>query len=160
MPTKSVDAVAGATILASDLNNVRSDFAEIRKTADKTLSNVAVLEDDNHLTFSVGANESWLIIIFIQFSSSAVADFKCDFTVPSGGAFRWSSYEGSNHLGGTGTFTLAGNGVGARLERVMWGTVRTASTTGTVDFRWAQNTGEVSNTVVYAESLLLARHIA
>ena len=57
----------------------------VRKTADETVSNSTVLQNDDHLVLSVGASDVWDILMVLRINSSAVADFKWVFTVPASG---------------------------------------------------------------------------
>src|SRR5262249_33476391 len=76
---------AGPTGPAGQVNVI------IRKTADESLANSTTVQNDDQLSFAVGANESWVFEAWIViFSSQSAPKFKMTFTVPTGATIRWS----------------------------------------------------------------------
>jgi hypothetical protein len=94
--------------------------AVVRKTANETVSWSASLQNDDHLTFNIGANETWVVtyhIIATTQSASATPDFKFGFAVPSGATTSaygivapLSSNPSSSLITSTSTCGLAGDG--------------------------------------------------
>jgi len=114
----------------------------VRKTVDETVSNSSTIQNDDVLTFAIGASETWEFEAYVLVTSGPNADFKCDFLLPSGATTRWSgllsdtaaSY-GVSSTGSTATFTVTNVGTEFVLIR---GTVVNSTTAGNVQFRWAQ----------------------
>src|SRR5690606_26427777 len=86
------------------------------KTEDETVNNSATLQDDDDLSFAIGANEVWAVEIYVQVNSSSSADFKYALSVPSGATLLatqhpyWdtddtleTSYQTSSGIGASGT---------------------------------------------------------
>ena len=128
----------------------------IHKAAHEIVNNSTTLQNDDHFVFAVTANSRWVVELHLNMISSAVADFKFDFSVPSGGYHGltldtsgttfWNQAAASTITACAGSQTLA----------VLRGTIVIGSTAGNVQFRWAQNTAEATNTTVYADSILVA----
>jgi hypothetical protein len=142
----------------------------VRKTADETVNNSITLQDDDQLLFAVEANSFYIFTLFVTYNSSTVADWKWNFSVPASTTGRRKSdvlASGATSCGGS--TTLASNvitqevnsigGTASDCENVITGQVATSGTAGNVTFRWAQNTAEVSNTIVRANSYLTWRKL-
>lgn len=129
----------------------------VRKTADETISNDTVLQDDGQLKFTVPANSVYYFIQLVKFISTAVADIKMNWSLPAA-----ASIEYQTQASGT-TYTTAGNlvlsGTGGNIVRTLNGIVIIGATAGEVQYRWAQQTAEVSDTKVLKDSCLLAFRI-
>ena len=143
-----------------DWNATHTGLTIVRKTADEIVNNSTVLQNDDHLLFAVAANEVWEIRVAMIVASTAVADFKYAFTVPTGGAIY---APGGYTTDSDATIAVA----------VLYTANQTMSTTvavnrryigganaGNVQFQWAQNTAEVSNTKVLANSYIIAHKLA
>jgi hypothetical protein len=147
----------------------------VRKTADQTVNNSTTLVNDTHLLFAVGANEEWSFLLKVLLDGNGPADFKAFFTLPSGadlqgrasfttpaGAvggdnFGVSAYETTPlPISGPGSPTM-GNG---KLSLVLHAIVMVAGTAGNVQFQWAQNTADSSDTKVMTDSMIVKRRIA
>ena len=133
------------------------------KAADETVNNSTVLQNDNDLLLSVGANEKWLIKMILRITSSAVADFKFLFTVPAAGAIK------GYRSGEVGMLTGVNNpiapldltassvlecGAADRWCEVV-GIYSGGANAGTLQLQWAQSTAEVSNTTLLATSCII-----
>ena len=131
----------------------------LRKTADETVNNSVTLQNDDHLvTATLPASSAWAFDLLLVTVSSAVADFKFMFTGPAGTIFNLAflvggtTYEGGTLTEGSTAGFVSGNGG----EVPVWirGTLTLGGTAGTLQLQWAQNTAEVSNTVVQLGSYL------
>lgn len=141
------------------------------KTADETVNNSAVLQDDDHLFFPVEANESWYVeVTALMTAVSATADYLIGWSGPAGATATWSHDSGANSawvnvaVGGTpntmktlsDTVTvgaLAGT-FGTRFS----GVFNSSATAGTIKFRWAQNTQTAENSkILLGSNLRLTR---
>lgn len=137
----------------------------IYKTVTETVNNSTVLQNDNELLFPILANEKWTFISLIIYNSSAVADFKLDYTIPAGASGKFSSFNWvSSGVAGEyfipiGSVTNAA-GAAADMGLLLSGYVANGATAGNVQFQWAQNTAEVSNTQVLLGSWILAHKVA
>lgn len=144
------------------------DTIRVRKTADETVNNSATLQDDDDLKFPVGLNETWYFMATMRTDSGATPDIKVAVTVPTA-ADIIATFMGT-HTDGTykvttmnvsGTAISAyGAGAGTTWSLTIIGTVRTGANTGNVQFQWAQNTANASDTKVLADSVLVAWRIA
>lgn len=154
------------------------DVVVVRKTADKTLNNVNVLENDDHLLMAVGANEVWQIDIFILFYGEPTADIKLGFSYPVDCLLRWGfpSHSGDIFLGIWGynppgdapylkvqdqTLTTAtGNDsthpTGGHLSIILIN----GANAGNVNLQWAQVKATVGDTVVLENSCIIAHKLA
>lgn len=150
---------------------------KVRKTADKTLNNVDVPENDDHLLLAVGANEIWQIDLFILFDGDAAADIEFGFSYPVGCLIYWGpvgagdenvlytwgkSAAADLHKLRTEVFTLiqgvAGVGQigGIRFSLI----IVNGANAGNVNLQWAQNTATVADTTVKENSCLIAHQLA
>jgi len=137
----------------------------VYKTADETVNNSTTYQDDDHLVKALGANETWTITYYLRYSSSAVADFKHKFTVPSGTTGWWTAH-GNN---GNYVYQWRGDAItdegtqnsGDSVKEliILVAYVKTSSTAGNITLQWAQNTAEVSNTVLSEGSYLEAKKL-
>lgn len=145
----------------------RAFYANIRKTVDETINNVGVDQADNEMTIPVAANGGTFGIRVVFFYSSATAaKLRCRINAPAGTVGRI----GVHGLVTTAVVTsgdlvaaavtiesgtdlaVAGAGVGTVLMGVLEGEATIGANAGNLTFDWAQNTADVSNTVVYARS--------
>ena len=155
--------IAGSTALASDILNL---VKLIRKTADETVNNSAVLQDDNELFLPMLANEVWQITLSLIVNSSAVADLKLGFTAPAGAAmYSYSRYIREDNVVCDGFASLAATlllrGVGANeMPIFLTGIVINGANAGNFQIQWAQATAEVSDTKVLTNSYIIAHKMA
>lgn len=138
----------------------------VHKTADETVNNSTTFQDDDELILPVLANEVWEFTLHLLYDSSAVADIKVGWTVPTGTTMYYSAIyldtalaeATSAHLREGNALTIGG--AGAFRHAVLSGIILTAATAGDVKLRWAQNSAEVSDTKVLKDSCIVAHKIA
>ncbi len=125
------------------------------KPSDETISSNATLQNDDALLFAVGANEKWQFEGFLRWTTTAAADFKLQFTGPSGSVGFYTIEEITGGIGNGGselnsplTYTAAS---GSAFFR---GAIANGGTAGNLQLQWAQNTSDASNTTVHAGSYL------
>lgn len=140
----------------------------VRKTVDEIVNNSTTLQNDDVLKVALAANEAASFLFQIFSESSAVADIQYAITVPAGATLIWSkaSGVGVSPTGGVQPFTTitasgtaqadVGAGAGDKRAVTIIGTVVNGATAGDLQLQWAQNTAEVSDTKVFANSILLA----
>lgn len=139
------------------------------KTADETVNTSATLQDDNHLSFAVAANETWTFEALLYVTGNTTADLRVAATWPSGATgilavhgsrasdALVSAFDATSTSGGA--VGQIGVDTGPRLVRVV-GTVEVSSTAGTVQLQWAQQTSTGADTTVKRGSSLVATRIA
>jgi uncharacterized membrane protein len=139
----------------------------VYKSAGETVNNSITLQNDDDLLFAVGANEKWHFFLYLIYTSSAVADFKFAFTVPATGALQRitaglvGALTGETGVlteqDGTAVLTLAGAGA----YRVLLAWYRySGGNAGNIQLQWAQDTQEVSDTIVSNGSHIIAFKLA
>ena len=134
----------------------------LRKTADEGVTNSTTLQNDNHLSQAVAANEVWEFEAFLlATSSSATPDIKVGFTWPSGATCTWqaTSIDGttlSNYVPVTAsgssiapTITASAN----TLIRIR-GLLVVGSTAGTLQLQFSQNQSNNNATTLKLGSFL------
>lgn len=153
--------------LTADEANGRIELRAV-KTANETVNNSAVMQNDDSLFVAVeDVSTYWAYELFVILTSSTTADFKCDLSLPSGALHRstlekWSkaAVSGSNMatttmFQDTDTVTMQTDGTTFNTQHhivKVKGVIIMSTTTGNVQFRWAQNTATVADTIVYAGS--------
>lgn len=139
-----------------------------RKTAAETVNNSAVLQDDDHLTFAIGASEGWVgqIILFAT-APTATADLQIALTAPAGATLIWTAFAQrsadallTNHSAVTtsGTGLTIQNGLaGGSTHMIHIGfRVLNSTTPGSVTMQWSQAAATASNSTLEAGSFLIA----
>lgn len=153
---------AGETLTAANFNTHIRDNENATmhvlayKSADEPLNTNTTLQNDDHLSFSVGANDIYnlLILMVVNDASGGSADIKIAFTLPASGAMSLF-YVGAN---GSGTivvnrWTVSGTSTdlaAATLDNAILivGTYTGGGTAGTFQTQWAQQTSNASNVTV------------
>ena len=176
----SVGSLTGAGLTDCDASNAKllwdsttSQFScgtdrasvTIRKSADETVTSNITVQNDDHFSFSVGANETWAFQMYFEVNGSATADFRTRFDTPAGATCRFV-YNNIFNVTNTYTSTCGSGGEvindqGDTFDNsyMVYGTVVTGGTAGTVQFRWAQGTSSGS-TIVRGGGQLIAYKIS
>lgn len=157
-------------LTAADLNAAFTAVTPlfVRKTANETINNSAVLQNDDALVLAVEANSTYLVDLRLIINSNTTADFKMTFTVPAGASGSVHYFEGSTPstaaavLQGPGsiTGTAAFSGIAADQIVLVQGVLVVAGTAGNLQLQWAQNTANPSNTIVGSNSYLMLTKVA
>ncbi|MBA7708454.1 hypothetical protein ES703_117353 [subsurface metagenome] len=148
----------------------------VRKAADKTLNNVAVLENDNHLLMAVAANEIWQIDIFLLIRAHSVTpDLKIGFSYPVDCLIDWggigSGKSLSSYSWGVCLITAS------QFRKIQTGTlsvgtdndyscfkfsliVANGANSGNINLQWCQHVANASDTIVQENSCLIAHQLA
>ena len=142
-----------------------------RKTSTQTVNNSTTKVSDATLQFSVAANSVYAVVIALQIAGPTGADFKCDFTGPSGmtearagiGAALGTSDVLSNLINlsavsGAADY-IVGTNTGTRQTVLLHALFITSGTAGTVILRWAQQVAVSGDTDVGSRSWLLAHKV-
>ena len=164
------DASDADSLHTHDLKLDAADEIKIVKAADEIVNDSDVLQNDDDLLWSVGANEIWwwhLALRVTQASGGTSTNMDIIFAVPSAGILDgWSlgdlptpSTVGAVLLNMDGAETLVVCGSAERMH-VFEGYYTGGANAGTVQLQWAQNVAAVENTTLHRESMLIARRIS
>jgi hypothetical protein len=133
----------------------------IYKSADETVNNSTVLQNDNHLILPVLANEVWGFTMFLFFESGTTPDLKIGWSVPSGTTMRYCDDDAAQNVSiESETRTIPGSGATTVKIVGVNGAIFASSTAGNVVLQWAQATAEVSDTKVLTGSYIIAHRLA
>lgn len=155
---------AGQTLTASILSTLIGEVRprRVRKSADETLSNSTSLQDDDELVLSVVSGVTYQLKCLIYYGAGTTADFKAAFTHP-GGTLEYAVACLDTAAATSQTVSLAEasgsaksfGGAGVASFRYLWYDGMYACTSsGSLQFQWAQNSAVVESTVVKAGSFL------
>lgn len=163
----------GVTASAAELNyvdgvtsNIQTQLGytkRIYKSADETVNNSSTLQDDNELTFSIGANEVWAFTLCLLATSETTPNLRYKFTVPSGADYIMMPFYYSGSVGTNASSSYAFIGTdGDPFTNVDFahGVVRNSSNAGSVQLQWSQDVAEASNSIVRRGSYIIAHKLA
>lgn len=154
---KQVQAGAWVTIKPSMIT-----FQKAYKTADETVNNSNVLQNDDQLYLPVLANEAWAFTAVLKFAFNSNADFKIAFTVPAAGAAEYAVISASMAVGAWAqqyvsaptAISILSPSTYADAFMIVKGVYRGGANAGNLQLQWAQNTAHASDAKV-----LLGSHI-
>jgi hypothetical protein len=135
---------------------------EVRQTGDVTKNNSTVLGNLTGLVFNTAANETWIFIAPLHLISASGAGAKFGITYPAGATGRLAvvpvhaSAASSAAVASTIVMTTIGT---VDQGAVIYGLVINGATPGTVQLQFAQAAAQVSNSIVYTNSALIAVRI-
>jgi len=161
------DFAAAEVVTDTKMDQLAVDF--VRKTADESVTSSTVLQNDDHLLATIGATGTYVfeVVIFVTSAANAAGDISLDVTGPAGTlSYGVSGLDITLASGNTGTVnTLATSGlvnIGASTTATMFliKGVLVATATGTLQFRWAQQTSNANATTVKANSHLTVTQVA
>ena len=144
------------------------------KTADETVNNSDVLQDDDDLVLTVGANATFLVDGMLINSAAPGADLKIAFTGPAGATLAWvprglaasaASTSGevtlaASTIGDGGALVTGTAGAGTKVTTLVTGLLIVGATAGSLQLRWAQNVADASDCVVHVGSYLQVRQVS
>lgn len=149
--------------------NAIGPHIHLRKTADESVTSSVVLQNDDHLFFSIAANEIWIVQFALFYQAAQAGDLQVAWTVPAGctgihggQAPATTTTDGTNTTMWTrpqtsfATALLLGGDGAANCTLLGAATFVNGATAGTVQLQWAQNTSSATATTVRANSYLLA----
>lgn len=156
---------AGAKLRASVFNSAVTELRPIvaRKTATETVNNSSAIQNDDELFIALEASTLYYIEVDVIWTSGATPDFKFDFSCPSGltGSYNVIALAGAATFFGNVAWTGSAStldGDGTTKHHRIYGPALTSSA-GTMQFRWAQGTTNLSDTQVFAFSLMQAKKL-
>jgi hypothetical protein len=173
--TTVADLVASGTLTTTGVGGTILS----RCTADVTKNASTVLSDITGMSAALLANATYIFESWLYYQSNPTADLKLGLTVPAGATGVWSTWgvplsqapvvnqERINYID-TGAFTVASNvlvGGDDEFTGSVWITARTTgfittTTAGTIQWQVAQNTSDVSNTILKANSFVRYTRVA
>lgn len=145
----------------------------VRKASAQSVTSSTTLVDDDELSFPVGANETWVVNLYLFIDGATSGDIKATVVGPSGSSGR-SSVIGSgsnattfenttfnNQSNALGTAPPAGTlGTGNITVVHMAAAVVVGGTPGDIVLQWAQNASSGTATRVLDGSYLVAHRVA
>ena len=147
----------------ADSLHAHAGVTVVRKTADETVNASATYQDDDHLSFAVGANESWAIEIHGRCTVLAASDIKFRFTVPSGASMPmgvvWMGNSTSEFVSSDMTGGITAADATIRGSFHLYAIYIGGSNAGTVQLQWAQDTAVAENTILNSGAWLKAAQI-
>jgi hypothetical protein len=165
---------AGETLTAANFNthirdnlNAVGPIQKVLKTADETVTSSNVAQDDNHLFFSIGANETWGFSLSLLTNNGNTSNsiVRGKWAVPAGATGSWAGGFGSSGLRIPTAVGLTTTQDWAYITSSnIWGSgegyVATAGTAGTFQFQWAQVVSDPVGSIVRLGSWLYAVRLA
>ncbi len=153
---------SGVTAVSHKYDIANAMNALIVKPSDETVNNSATFQDDDDFQFAVSSGDQWEIrTILIIDNPDLSADFKLQWAISGGSLTEYttiqaavqssgfqSSGDGTINYGGTVTDAVA------IVDSIVF-----VGTGGTLALQWAQETAYAGNTVVNANSVLIARRV-
>lgn len=156
---------------ASRWNYNMGQAQSVVKPSDTTKNNDNTIAADPHLTINLLPNSVYKIETYLVIDGSNTADFKWNWTIPSGAtgyqqadglAVATTGTTGSMNQAGqlfTATPAIATAGVGTKTIATPQGILITGATGGALTFNWAQSTADPTNTTLFATSALIATRL-
>lgn len=129
------------------------------KSADETVNNSSVLQDDDDLTVVVDANSYYEFVIKIVYASTYSADTKITVVGPTGSQIYFHGSTNTTAVVGGSSYLMSGSGAGVKRLAIIHGVIYTGATAGSADLRWAQNIAEVSDAIVYRGSSMVVTRV-
>ena len=151
--TNTGSVTVGTTALVFEDFRQQDNPRVISKTADQTVNNSTTLVNDTDLVVPLLANRKYYWFMRVRFKSDSTPDLKISWTVPSGatGGRRREINNATEVSYGTSSNWSGSTGVDRQGYAA--GYVETGGTAGNLQFQWAQNTADVSDTKVYKGSV-------
>jgi len=158
----------GQVLSATDCNNWFMPMTAV-KTSDQSVTSNTTLVNDTALVLTPATNATYWLSIYINFEgANAAGFFKLGWGVPTGALLRYQPiYQGTGGSAvvqntNTATDTPSANTLGAGNTCAMSavGTLIMGSTSGVVQFKWAQNTSNATATIVHAQSAFMLQRIS
>ena len=172
MPYSKTTWVSTVTAVdAAPMNNLETQYDQIvadydlpiaiLKTADETVNDDNVLQNDDELLFPVLANEVWQFTIYVRATTLAASDIKWSVVGPAGATITGGSL--LPDPGGQQFFPLVTRSntyvTADGYTAIVFGVAIIAATPGNVPFQWAQNVAIAEDTKVLENSCIIAHQL-
>lgn len=165
-----------ATMNAHIRDNLVALNGFVRKTSDEAVTSSAVLQNDDHLFYSIPATGTYVFDLFLvaQSAANAAGDLQVGFTFPTGTLTVGAHGADANLASGTTVTTMAvmanpSVASGAVFATFGVSTLPTfswihgmfiATATGTLQTQWSQAVSNANSTTVRTGSHLTVRQVA
>lgn len=159
--TGNVVGTGSSQVAVGNHTHAGSNVISAIKGADETVNNSITFQNDDDLTFSVAANDEWLVVYHLFVNSGTTPDIKFQFSVPTSASYQFVN---------DATFIAGISPANAMAEDTAF-SVETSSGTldhvliivkfliganaGSVVLQWAQSVQDVSDTKVLRGSGLI-----
>lgn len=170
-PSKA--SAAGQQPWSTAVNAIAMVTAGKYKSADESVNNSTTLQNDDHLAFSIAANEVWAFRAFLYFTiASGNPGIKWTFTVPASCTGFYTAIDGPQNIDSAAAIaaeltniaiatTRAWGITGVTSDLVIFdGVIINGANAGTIQFQWAQNSAVASNLTLKAGSYLDLKRLA
>lgn len=156
------------------------DYQSVVKPSDEMVESSVTIQNDDHLVFAVGTNQTWHLKIHLFLTTennNETPDFLGGFTYPTGttmsisqtcygdtatalaqGLFFASVYRFTSGTANLLCGILSTADTSA-TPAIYEGTVISGGTAGNIQLQWAQNSSNADGTIVKADSRLEARRV-
>jgi hypothetical protein len=142
----------------------------LRKSSDESVTSSTTLQNDDDFTFSIGANEVWVVQLYLFTTGVDTGGLKHSWSLPSGGSFAFGNITWIQHNAGgavsssSGKETSVGVVQDASSSTVVKAAIVTAilknsSTSGTAVWQWAQHASNGTATTINADSTMIAHKV-
>jgi hypothetical protein len=139
-----------------------TDMITKRKTAEtQTVISSTTLVNDDTLVQAIGANETWVFLLGLFFTSASAAGVIAAIDVPAsatmtvvGVSAQGTSGVGAATTSDAGQIVLASTTNGADPESLVYVYVANSSNAGNVQLQWAQQVSTASNTLLRTGSFM------
>ncbi len=123
------------------------------KSVDETIQTDTVLSNDSELLAAVTANTNYYWVLMLNFTTPNNADLKLLFTAPAGAVMKAAVQDaiGAYNAGvmkDVLTEEQLTTGNNTDMNYILQGSLEIGATAGTVNFQWAQNTSQATDTTV------------
>lgn len=151
--TNTGSVTVGTTALTFEDWRQQDNPRIILKTADQTVNNSTTLVNDTHLVVPLLANRRYYWFMRLRFESDSTPDIHFTWTVPSGATGgRRREINNATEVG-YGTVSTWSGSTGVTRQGYAGGYVETSSTAGNLQFQWAQDVADASDTTVLIGSV-------
>lgn len=178
--TNPANFTAGTVLTAATLNeqlveNMRAINGYVPKTADESVTSSAVLQNDDHLLYSIAAAGTYAfeVHIYAVSAANAAGDIQVGFSFPTGTCYfaglgpHNQLASGSNEngewlprLSATSGVTNIPYGLSTAGGYIQVHGLLVATATGTLRFMWSQMASSASATTVKAGSHMIVKQVA
>lgn len=150
--------VAGSRITASVIKSIAPQA--VIKGADQSVTSSVTLAPDDDLSLAVIAGASYLFEFYLAYEAATGQDLQAAWDVPSGASLRYQAVRvkisGAETVEQTvsaaSVWGAQGGGAGVVQAASGHGTLVVATTPGSLQLNWAQNTSGSTATIVHAQS--------
>ena len=144
----------------------------IVKDADEIVNNSTVLQNDDHFSFAIGANEIWLVLILPRLTNFNTANYMGDWSLPAGASrafmmFTTTSVSYGGNVEGQTNDCFGGAGAirvivtqDTEVPSIIYSVIYNGANDGTAQWQWAQAAAKVKDSTEKANSILIAIKIA